>query len=88
MSAEMEQIKGLVRGWAEEARELAKLKAELSVWLMKRRGIMADAVMTDGDKAVEVLLLECALRDRVTVLLGEEETRPTEDTENTEGEAL
>jgi hypothetical protein len=69
----LDQVKELVRGWAAEARELARLKAELSVWLMKRRAITAAADLAEGEKAVELLLLECELRDRVAELLDDEQ---------------
>ena len=66
------RVRELVRGWADEARDHARLKAELEVWRMKRRGLLADETLTEGERAVELLVLECELWDRLEVLLKEE----------------
>jgi hypothetical protein len=69
----LDEVRDLVRGWAEEARRYAELRAELEVWLMKRQGLTADLTLSDGETAAEILLLECELVDRVTQMLKKEE---------------
>jgi hypothetical protein len=67
----LDQVKVLVRGWAEEARQYAAVLTELRLWDARRKEILAGC----ADAPADLLLLENVLADRVKLLLAAEEKR-------------
>ena len=69
MPKSLETTAELVRQWADEARAHAALLTELDLWLARRAAVLSHPAWTQEEKARELLVLECGLADRTTVMV-------------------